>query len=375
MRRIAFLILSVFFLQTGVSGQFTQSAGDKVLQTSGMILPFFNHRFYPESTDTFKKNRFNMDFAVIRFDGMAKKHIHYEIQLNFPAIYDSEVSDELLMQSTIEWRSRKDNFNIRAGYDKLPFSRSSLNPMSKSPFMQRPEMVRGKTFNRRDAGITLEKNFWNKRLNLFGGVYSGMGMASIVGDNDDNGKYLYVARVEASYPSKARDGEMDTDHIPLPNVSVGFGGMFSEKTVTTGTDYPLLTVDGKKRSLGGDFTFMFKGFTVIGEYVLYNVTPRDQTMLYGKPTDHYNASGQYLLVNYYFKKIKSLVAARYDQFDPSDLLKGNARNNLSTGIDFCLDGFNSVIKVHFIKRLSDTSLEGLDPWTDDQLRIGWQLKF
>jgi hypothetical protein len=98
-----------------------------------------------------------------------------------------------------------------------------------------------------------------------------MGMASIVGDNDDNGKYLYVARVEASYPSKARDGEMDTDHIPLPNVSVGLGGMFSEKTVTTGIDYPLLTVDGKKRSLGGDFTFMYKGFTVIGEFVLYNV--------------------------------------------------------------------------------------------------------
>jgi hypothetical protein len=114
---------------------------------------------------------------------------------------------------------------------------------------------------------------------------------------------------------------------------------------------------------------------VIGEFVLHNVTPRDQTMLYGKPTDHYNASGQYLLVNYYFKKIKSLVAVRYDQFDPSDLLKGNARKNLSAGLDFCLDGFNSVIKVHFIKRLSDTSLEGLDPWTDDQLRIGWQLKF
>lgn len=375
MKKNLFLLLFIFCAPFFGFSQFTVASGDKVMQISGMILPFYNHRFYPDNTDTYQKNRFNMDFAVIRFDGMAKKHLHYEIQLNFPAIYDAEVSDELLMQSTIEWRTRKDNFNVKAGYDKVPFSRSSINPMSKSPFMQRPEMVRGKTFNRRDAGITLEKNFFNKRLNFYGGVYSGMGMASIVGDNDDSGKYLYAGRVEASYPVKPRDTEMDTDHLSLPSFSWGCSLMYSEKSETTGIDYPLLTVDGRKRSYEMDATLMYKGITLMGEFVRYNITPNDRSILFGKPTDYYNANGYYLMSNYYFKKIKTLLAFRYDHFDPSDLLSGNARNNLSGGLDFCLDGFNSVIKIHYFKRLSDTSISGLDPWTDDQLRIGWQLKF
>ena len=355
-----------------VKAQFTMVSSDKVLQISGYILPFVNYRFYDATETDRDKNRMNMDFAVIRVDGMSGKHIHYEIQLNMPAIYSADLSDEFLMQSTIEWRTSKDNFNIRAGYDKLPFSRASLNPQTASAFMQRPEVVRGKTFNRRDCGITLEKNFFSKRLNFYGGVYTGQGINSIIGDNDPNGKFLYVGRAEASYPARSRFEELDLHHVQIPNFAIGASAMYSEKSITTGTDYPILTVDGQKFAYEVDASFSYKGFALLGEYVVYRITPNDTGLLFGKPTDYYLASGYYAMANYTARKINSVFALRYDVFNPSDLVQFDARKTLSIGYDFMMDGFNSVIKLHYFNRLKDCTI---DPWSEDQIRIGWQFKF
>lgn len=355
-----------------ILGQFTLASDQKVIQFSGYIVPFFNYRFYASDETDFSKNRFNMDFAVIRMDGMSGKHIHYEIQMNLPAIYSTDLSDEFLMQSTIEWRTRKDDFNARLGYDKIPFSRASLNPQTASIFMQRPEMVRGKTFNRRDCGITLEKNFWNKRLNIYTGVYTGQGINSIIGDNDKNGKFLYAARMEASYPARSRFEEVDLNHLAIPNFSAAASVMYTEKSVTTGIDYPILTVDGKKFSYEYDASVSYKGFTFLGEYTAYKITPQDTTLLYGKPTDYYVANGYYLTATYASKKWKSVFGIRYDSFNPSDLVLYDRKNTLGIGYDYMLDGLNSVIKVHFFKRMKDGTAQA---WSEDQLRIGWQYKF
>jgi len=371
--KIRIIVLAILLsFQTISEAQYSLSTGDKVLQFSGYIVPFFNYRFYDANIADYSKNRFNMDYAVFRADGMSGNHIHYEIQLNFPAIYSSDVSDELLMQSTIEWRTRKDNFNIQFGYDKLPFSRASMTSLNKSIWMQRPEVVRSKTLNRRDAGITIEKNFFNKRLNFYGGVYTGQGIESIVGDNDKNGKYLYVGRVEASFPAKPIDGDVDMNHVRIPNVSLGYSMMYTEKTVTTGTDYPLLTVDGKKRSQSIDGSIFYKGLVLSAEYIVYRVEPNDITFLYGKPTHYYLASGYYLNACYNIRKLKSTVAVRYDSFDPSDLLEGNARGTISYGYVYHLDGMNSCIKIQYFKRLQDGSYP---VWSEDQLRVGWLFKF
>jgi Phosphate-selective porin O and P len=369
-RFLLFWLLSL--LSYSGRSQFTLASDDKVLQLSGYVVPFFNYRFYAPEETNLSKNRFNMDFAVIRFDGMSGKHVHYEIQLNMPAVFSPDLSDEFLMQSTIEWRTRKDHFNVRLGYDKIPFSRASLNPQTASIFMQRPEMVRGKTFNRRDCGVTIEKNFFNKRLNFYGGVYTGQGINSIIGDNDNNGKFLYAGRVEASYPARSRFEEADLHHVPIPNFAAAASAMYSEKTVTTGTDYPILTVDGQKFSYEYDVSVAYKGFTLLGEYAAYKITPNDTTLLYGKPTNYYIANGYYILGTYAATKINSVFGVRYDSFNPSDLVLHDANNTLSLGYDYMIDGFNSVIKIHFFKRLKDGTVNA---WSEDQIRIGWQYKF
>jgi hypothetical protein len=78
------------------------------------------------------------------------------------------------------------------------------------------------------------------------------------------------------------------------------------------------------------------------------------------------------MANYTARKINSVFALRYDVFNPSDLVQFDARKTLSIGYDFMMDGFNSVIKLHYFKRLKDGTI---DPWSEDQIRIGWQFKF
>jgi hypothetical protein len=370
------ITLALLFLLTGAfvsNAQFSIGSGDKVIQFSGYVVTFYNHRFYQSGETDKSKDRMNLDFAVFRVDGMANRHIHYTLQMNVPAVSAVDATDEFLMQATVEYRNRKDNFNISAGYDKLPFSRASMLAMRESMFMQRPEMSRGKTFNRRDLGVTLEKNFFNKRLNIYGGMYTGMGPASIIGDNDPSGKFLYVGRVEASYPARFRYMEVDANHIRVPNFSLGFGGMHSEKKTTTGTDYPFLTVDGKKQSYSLDFSAQYMGFSFFWEYVAFRITPNDRTYLYGKPTNYYLAQGLTSQVNYHIKPLKSVIGIRYDEFNPNDILTTDRIETLSFGYDFLIDGMNHCIKIHYFKRLKDPNTSKV--WADDQIRVGWQYVF
>lgn len=369
------LILSIVLLSVSqLRGQFSASIGDKTLQWSGYVMPFFNARFYDEGETDRDKNRFNLDFAVIKADYMSGKHWHSIVQINLPAIYAIDANDEFLMQATIEWRNRKDNFNVQAGYDKIPFSRGSLTPMMESPFMQRAEMVRGRTFNRRDMGVTLEKNFFNKRLNLYGGVYTGMGPTSIVGDNDDSGKFLYVGRLEAAYPARFRYSEFDTDVSRLPKFALGGSFAYSEKKETTGDEYPILTVDGKKQSFGLDFAFAYGGASFFAEYVAFRITPNDVSQLFSKPTNYYLSQGLCAHINYAFPKWRSVWAIRYDEFNPNDLIVNvDNRQTISMSYVYLLNGTNNCLKIHYFHRLAAT--DATEPWSLDQIRIGWQIRF
>lgn len=366
----------LIMLASASNAQYSLASGNKTLQISGYFLPVANFRFTGPNETDHAKNKMNLDFAVIEFDGMVKKNIHWDLQLNLAALSGStNVSDELLMQSTVEYRTRKDNFNVRAGYDKIPFMRSSIQGLIQTPWLQRPEMARGKSFNRRDLGVTVEKNFLNKRLNLYAGVYTGMGSASINGDNDMSGHFLYVGRGEFSWPARMRYSEFDVHHTSLPNFSVGGNLSYAQKDTTTfiDNDYPFLTQKGKKLGYGGDVTFMYKGFVFVFEGVIFRMTPTSLSdpQLYGK-TDYFKAMGQMAQLNYTFRKLRSVIGVRYDVFDANDIIKGNDLTTIGFAYNYLIDGTNSCIKIHYFKRIK---AEGAVSVPDDQIRIGWQYSF
>ena len=139
------------------------------------------------------------------------------------------------MQASASFNPLKDNLSIELGYDKVPFSRTSLVSNTETPFLQRVEVARG-AFNRRDLGLTFTYSLLNKKLNLYGGAYTGLGSESLSTGNDASGKLEYIGRAEFSYPARYRHIEVDLSHLNIPVISVGIDGRYAEKKTTTGVD-------------------------------------------------------------------------------------------------------------------------------------------
>ena len=108
--RLVILIVLGLALYTKVNAQFSISSYNKNLQISGYVVGFYNQRFYDAAETNRDKNRFNLDFAVIRFQAANERRIRCELQVNLPAIYSTDPTDEFLMQATAEYRNRKNNF-------------------------------------------------------------------------------------------------------------------------------------------------------------------------------------------------------------------------------------------------------------------------
>lgn len=355
------------------SSQFTLYRGNSVMEFSGYVTTFYNYRFYSEGETDKKKNRFALDYAVFRMDGVHKKVWNYQLQINNAALFDKETSDGFIMQADVAYNTLNDRLSIDVGFNKVPFSRSSLIPNVESPFLQRPQMARGGVFNRRDAGVTLRYAVFNKLINLYAGAYTGMGPESLSGENDESGNLEWAGRAELSYPARYRHKEVDLTDIPLPVITVGFNARHAEKKTTSGIDYPYQTLKGKKLGYGSDVSAMWRGVTVSAEVLRFKMTPEESLLLYGKPTEYFMAGGVMVAINYYLKPLKSVLAVRYDEFNPHDLVKGDKEATLSFGYNYLFDSMRAAMKVHYFKRLKDE--DAVKVWNEDQLRIALQLQF
>lgn len=372
MKKINNLIVLIL-LALPASAQFTLTRGNSVIEFSGYITTFYNYRFYPEGETDKKKNRFALDYAVFRIDGVHKKVWNYQIQINNAALFDKETSDGFIMQADVAYNTLNDRLSIDVGFNKIPFSRSSLIPNVESPFLQRPQMARGGVFNRRDAGVTVRYSLFNKLINLYAGAYTGMGSESLFGENDESGNLEYACRAELSYPARYRHKEVDLTDVPAPVVTLGLNARQAEKKTTSGIDYPYQTLNGKKLGYGGDVSAMWRGLTVTAEVLHFKMTPEETLLLYGKPTDYFKAGGVMMTANYYVKPIKSIIAVRYDEFNPHDLVKGDKESTLSFGYNYLFDSMRAALKIHYFKRLKDKDASKV--WNDDQLRVALQFQF
>jgi hypothetical protein len=369
--KILFFVLSLFFLRS-VFSQFTLYKGDNSIEISGCLTSFYNYRFYPTSTSDFKKNRFGLRDAQLQFEGRIGKKYEYELQLDFADIFSKieDVENPGLMDANFTYKIFS-GFSTKIGFQKLPYSRSSLVPFVYSPFFQRAEMIRGELFSRRDAGITFQYTFMKQLINLYGGIYSGLGESILIGDNDRSGKSEFLGRIDISFPSRFRYRELDMNHSAIPMFSLGGNYRYSEKGTSLGQDFQIKTLDGYKSLYGFDFAMQFKGFSAqIEAHQMYGV-PKNPSYLQGLNTRYFKAGGILAQVNYYFKKIKSSFSVRYDEFNPSDLILGDTQKSISYGFNYFLDGTNSIIRIQYWQRLKQDITNS--KWTDDQIRIGWTL--
>lgn len=382
--------LYIFFgllLSGSATAQLTLGNGEHQVEIGTVFSSYLNYRpIKPDAGNQSRnKDRFRLRDARLYAEGRIGNKYEYKLQVDF-ANLGNEANDPEnpgLFDANMTYKGFRP-FYITVGYGKLPYSRASLINFSNSPFWQRAELVRGSIFSRRDVGVTLEKQLWNNRINIYAGVYSGVGEVFLQGDNDPSGGFEYIGRVDVSYPSRYRYREVDDKISPVPMVQLGVNGRYSQKKLPAGRtflpgqtgEYGVKAVDGERSGIGMDASFQYKGLSAQFETHSFRGTPQNENdpLLRGLPKEltggYFRFGGMVAQMSYFAKPIRSVFSVRYDELDLNDLVPGKSQR-MSFAYAFQLQGMRSMIKAQYFRILKEESIDPLR-WVE-QFRIGWQL--
>jgi hypothetical protein len=388
----ALLLAAVgLFAISKTNAQLTITNGKHILEISGSFSYYYNDRQLKFGEEDRSKNRFKLRDAQLDIEGRVGSDYEYNIKVDFAdmaannqgALVDPE--NPGLMEATVKYKGF-DFLDVEMGYGKVYYSRSSLNPFNFSPYWQRAELVRGSIFSRRDVGVTLMKNFWKQRANIYIGAYTGLGELSLAGENDPSGQLEYIGRFDIAYPARYRYREIDDRITPIPMFSVGVNGRIMNKKLPAGeafpdnatSEYGIKVIDGKRYVYGLDASFQYMGFS--GQFEIHQIKSEPQNEndplfqnLTPQQTKGYILSGGYIAqANYFIKNIKTIVSARYEELDLNDLVKGKSER-FSTAIAYQMSSYNAMIKFQYFNILKEENIDLLK-W-EEQFRIGMQFQF
>lgn len=405
-RLVLFTLISVI-APIIIHAQVTLTNGNHSMEITGMVSTFYNKRFLTNVPDNHignnsnepfdkRKDRFSLRDAQIQLEGRIGHDWEYELQVDFADFPNlAEIGENPgILDAHCTYKGLK-VVNATIGFQKLPYSRSSLVPFAYSPYWQRSEITRGEIFSRRDVGITLFKDFWSQRINVYAGMYSGMGeqIISMYGtDNDPSGTFEYVGRVDIAYPSRYRYRDFDITHVPIPMVAVGVNARTVYRRFSSflpGDDYYLRVISGNRDIVGFDISAQYMGLSAQFEWhqATYRPTnfidPRTQNNRYREnrgtkdfkigsaPTNYFRAGGIVAQLSYFAKPLKSLFSVRYDNLNPNDVVTNDLEECITFGYAYLINGFNAAFKAQYNHRLVDRKNPKLQR-IDDQLRVGLQ---
>lgn len=223
--------------------QLTLTNVHHALEITGLLSTYYNDRVLKSGEVDEKKDRFKLRDAIIQLEGRIGNLWEYELQADFADLAANSANvlpdpENLgIMDAYIRYKGIS-NTEITFGYQRLPYGRSSLMPFAFSPYWQRVEYTRGDLFSRRDVGLTLNRSFWNERINVYAGVYTGLGELSLIGDNDPSGKLEYIGRAEFAFPSKQKIRDIDVNLTPEPTFMIGANARYTNKRLPLGEDFP-----------------------------------------------------------------------------------------------------------------------------------------
>ncbi len=368
--------------------------GDHTMTIGGVFSTFMNWRDYPAGvTENLAKNTMKIKDARLTIEGKVGDDYEYQLGVNFAALSSAVIdpSGPALYDANFTYKGFKKIANITIGYGKIPYSNASMIEHEWSPFWSRATISKGDCFSRRDVGIKLTRSFWKDRITAFAGVYTGVGEVVLTGTNDPSGAYEYVGRVQVSYPDKMPKGFADTKVRTTPNFALGLNSRYSKRSLPVGTTFlagevgALLNdttlnfkvVNGEKIVYGADFSVEYMGFSAQFEGHTIKGTPQNANdpLLAGLPKTltkgYFQAGGWFGQLNYYSKKIKTIVSARYDEMNANDLITGVSKN-LAVSLCYQLNGYKSMIRAEFYRNLSQTEAINTSKW-NNEWRVGWQL--
>lgn len=355
--------------------QFSLNKGTNAVDIGGLLLLDYNYRFDTSSNANRSKNIFRLEDARIEFKGKLKEIVKYHIQCNLVDIGATamDFTAKPIMDANIEIGSNKYTV-FKLGYGKVPYSFISLRD-AHTPFLQKPEFLRNQIMPRRALGLTFTKTFWLRRINFITGIYNSSGEQTLSGINDENGLPESVSRLEIGFPAQY-DGylEVDKSGTPVPLFFLGLNSRYANTTVATTDQYHLYTIAGKKLMYGGDINFLYRGFALLFETDIVKAMPDNVTALNPFDSATYFKAGAFVgEISYCAKPLHSLLAIRYDEFNPTDLIADNTTRSLEFAYTYAIPQTGVDLKVfyaHFLPyAVSNIS------WKKDEVRIGLEYFF
>lgn len=376
------------------AAQHTFTNGNHSLQLSGFVSAYYNHRFLKEGELNRKNNRFRLRDMQLGLNGRVGKQWAYKVRVDMADLAETAMQSGQtpdpenpgLMSAFIEYTGLP--VDIKVGYDKLPYSQGSMLSFDESVFWQRGQLLRGDFFSRRDIGITLTHSMWKQRINLYAGVYTGLG-ENIIGnnDNDPSGRLEYIGRADVAYPARYRYVETDILQVPVPMVRAGINARYTNKAQPAGQqlpsniggEYGLRVMDGKRFAYGWDASFQYRGFSAQFEAQMLHLEPSQagSDLFYNTDAEVnkgiVRSGGWQAQVNYCALPAKSVLSVRYENYNLNDLVAGETQR-LGIGYAYLINGYRAVVKLHYYRIMKeDAKLEPLK-WTD-QVRVGMSYAF
>lgn len=364
-------------------GQFQLSDGENGLQIGAMVTSLYNYQIPILADDSKDKDLFRLKDAIIELEGRYGRNIEYEIKFDMAdlASQSFDAEDPGLMKAYLKYKDFSIReikiFDLSLGFLDVPYSRSSLMPHRYSPFFSRAIVSKGEFFNPRDVGVTVSRSFWRNIAHIDAGVFTGLGNVSLLGKNDDKGSLQYSGRIDFSYPARIRSRDVDLTCLPIPVFTLGVNYSYAEKGMFTASDLLLATVAGKKSLYGLDFSAAYKGLSFQHEIHQTKIIPSlFLTPLMGYNTDYYMAGGWYSQINYYFRKIRSVFAARFEEFDQNDLIQGNSQRVAFSYTYLPAYDWNVAFRFTWNRSIREENVIYADDisWSD-RFRIGAQVAF
>lgn len=374
----------VIFASTHASfSQYSLSRGRMAVEISGSVSVFYNYRILkPELTDQ-KKNRFSVRDAQFQLSGIYDRFLEYRLQVDLAdlAFASTDPENPGIMDAWVQVRPHP-FLSLKIGYDVLPYGRFSRVPFLQSAYWQRAEVSRGDIFSRRDAGLTLSASLLNRQLNLYAGIYSGLGEAILRGDNDASGRAEFLARLDYSFPYRLRNRDIDEVHTPVPVLSVGVNGRYNNRPLPpgkffpsgSGGEYGLKVINGEKVAYGVDGAVAFKGWMLVAEIHQVRQRPRmaQDPLFMGLPPSltkgQVFTGGWVCQLSYFVRPLRLAVALRYDELNVNDLAPGILRT-LSPAVCWKMAPWGSQIRLQYWYIFSEDTYK-VEKY-NHQFRLGW----
>jgi hypothetical protein len=379
-------IVILFCLQFGLGkAQFSLRNNYHHLEFSGSVSSFYNFRNLKDGLKDLSKNRFAIRDAQFQFEYRFKKQWESKFQFDLADLVTNGNDPENpgILDAWVKYNGIK-NVSVWMGYGIVPYSRSNFHGFSNTPYWSRAEIAKGTFFSSRDVGVLLQSNLFNQCLNVYAGVYTGLGELSIKGVNDPSGKLECIGRIDFSFPSRYRYEDIDFHHVPRPILAFGINGRYANKHLPTGTlfpggassDFNVKVYNGQRLVYGADVAFQWLGFSIVSELHQLKITPKDSSaselkgLPQAKTKGYFLAGGWYVQASYNLKKINSIFSGRLEAFDANDLNNGNSRI-LSFAYAYRFKKSATMLKLQYWHYLKEE--RGFESNWKDQIRIGFNI--